>query len=340
MQTKAGLKPGLFLIATAILLVGAVGMRPSYVGSDTNGYEYYYWRLYEHLSIFMNYEYLYQFLAKFLARFFSSHVYFFTCIAAINCLLISVFSIRLAAAIKFRIEIYILFLLVGIFLFLSPFFFAAMVNVIRQGTAVFALFIAYLSLAYRFKFLAFFFASFIALGFHHSSAIALAFSPLLFFRQRILFWLVMGAACLYLTGASEKIVYLISHLSAVDVYGKIQNYGSNLEYKRGIRLDFTLFTLAAGLGFTGLVKYTLGRDERLIFNSLLKIYWVFVLPFFFLGFGGFSDRYLLAGWLFLSILMAVFVGLHLKKYSFSVRYLYGFFSASAAFFLIKAQGLC
>ncbi|WP_157737139.1 EpsG family protein [Legionella lansingensis] len=328
-----------FLLTTAVLLVLAVGSRPNFVGSDTAAYANYYDRLHNHLSVYINYEYFFQTIAKLLTRFFSTPEFFFACIAIINCALITILVLKLSAVIEHKIETFQLFFLMGVFLLLSPFFFAVMANVIRHGTAILALFIFYVTLISRTNLLLLALSLIIALGFHYTSIIGIAFSPLLFLRYRAIFYLVLIMVCLYMSGLSERMIHFISTLTPLDLYSKIQGYRLDIGYKSGIRLDFALFTLAAGVISSGFGKYFLNADDRAVFFPLIKIYWVLVLPFFFFGFAAFSDRYLLSGWLFLSVLGAVFLGLLLRNYLVSARYLYSAFGVSTVYFLLRMQGL-
>ncbi|KTD18958.1 hypothetical protein EAW55_02165 [Legionella jordanis] len=328
-----------FLLSIAVLLIWAVGTRPSFVGIDTSGYEYYFVRIYNHLPVYINYEFLYKLFTWICTKLFSSYLYFFAAFACINTLLITVFVFKLSSLLQYKVQRSTLFFLLGIFFFLSPFFFSATVNVLRHGTAIFALFIFYISLISGFELFTLAIAVIFAIGFHHTAIISLAFSPLVFLPKRWLLLLVFGSATLYLTGLSEKLIQFGSLITHINVYEKIHDYGMKAVYKIGIRYNFTLFTLGMGLIFTALAKYVLNAEDRKLFMPLIKIYWVLSLPFFFFGFAAFADRYLLGAWLFLSVLATAFTALFLKTYTLSNRYYYALFLTSFAYLLFKLQGL-
>ena len=157
-------------------------------------------------------------------------------------------------------------------------------------------------------------------------------------------------ALLYLSGLSEKIIHTLSSLTSLDVYAMVNNYGPvGYKSKSGVRWEFAIFTLMVGALFDLLSRYYFTKDHREIFRPLLKVYWVFVLPFFLLGFARFSDRYLLCGWLFLSPICAVFTGFFIKtyiqlpfstlnRYNLSIVRLYAPLSFAALYFILKVQG--
>lgn len=386
--TNFAVKDLFFLLLISLLVVCAVGFRPESIGSDTHGYVYYY---VHHLRSF---EYFFQLIAVVIHWFSLPTAYFFSTIALINVFLILFLGRQLVLYTNQGVELNYLLLLLGISFFVSPFFFAVMVNVLRQGPAILALFIFYLvlgainsysellrlvaypwdpgilpniethgtyvhrngsrgqaagrrdlscqeSFVVRANLKTLVFSLAIAFGFHHTSIIVVAFSPLVFLRYRTVFYSVLAACFFYLCGLSEKLLQLFSRLSHIDLYSQIYNYagGAQSGYHIGRRLDFALFTLAAGMIFNFIGNRFLMASDKTMFSQLVKIYWVLVLPFFFFGFAAYSDRYLLPGWLFLSVLGAVFVGFKLRSYVGSMRWLYGMFFISAVYFILRVQGL-
>lgn len=328
-------KKFLFLIFISLLLVCAVGFRSEWVGSDTLGYVVYYNR---HMQGF---EFLFQFILSTVNSLYLPVGFFFSTIAFINFLIILYLAQVLVALNENRIQLYYFLLLLSACFFVSPFFFASMVNVLRQGTAIFALFVFYVVLVSRSNPLLLIAPLIIAIGFHHTSIIAIIFSPLVFMRYRVLFCSVLFAVFLYLSGLSEKLIWLVSKLIHFDLYSKISSYGGGAlsGYHIGRRLDFTLFTLLAGMVFNFIGNKFLLTADKVIYSDLLKVYWVLVLPFFFFGFAAYSDRYLLAGWLFLSVLGAIFLVLLSKNKSISMRWVYCVFVVSVLYFFLKVQGI-
>jgi len=123
------------------------------------------------------------------------------------------------------------------------------------------------------------------------------------------------------------------------LYQTIVNYGVYAEHTSGIRLDFAGFTIVAGLFFWLIGTYFLHEDKRTKFINLVKIYWILTIPFFCLGFAGFSDRYLYPAWLYLSILSAIFSNFYIPKSAFSTLTLYLVWLLSSLFFTCVVQGL-
>ena len=325
-------KEGFFLLLTSLLLVWAVGFRPSSVGSDTLGYVLFY------QSHSKGMECLFQFIVSLVGKLSLPVGAFFSFIAFVDFLLLLFLARKLVALNYHRMELNYLLLLLGTCLFVSPFFFASMVNVLRQGSAIFALFIFYVVLISRSNILSLILP---LIGFHHTAIIAIVFSPLVFLGYRVLFYSVLVADFFYLSGLSEKLIKLISILSPIDIYSQISNYGEGAlsGYHIGRRLDFTLFTLLAGMAFNFMANRFLLVSQKTVFSELLKIYWVFALPFTLFGFGAYSDRYLLPAWLFLSVLGAVFMSFVLKNRRIYMPWLYCVFAMSAIYFVLRAQGI-
>lgn len=341
------------LLVTSLILIWAVGFRPESVGTDTVGYINYYGNLTQHPED-EYYEYFFASISRLLIGLSAPVRYFFSTIALVDFFLIVWLARQLVSFTDDRLSFYSLFFLLGIFCYLSPFFFAVMVNVIRTGPAIFSIFIFYLILAKdhvrsisRMHLLAIITLLIIALGFHHTSILAIAFSPLVFLSYNMIIGTVFVASLFYLSELNWKIVqifslqpnfvWLVSKLHLTEVYNRFNFYLASTTFTR--RWDFVLFTLTSGIVFHYLNKYLLLDEDRDIFSKLLKIYWILVLPFFIFGFTSYPDRYLLPGWIFLSILSAVFCGFYLRKWVISTYWLYSAFIICVVYFLLRVQGL-
>lgn len=348
-----GSKEFYLLLVSSVVLIWAVGSRPESVGIDTVGYIYYY-EYRTHSPEYGHFEYMFTLLSTVLIWIFAPVRSFLMAVALVDFVLVGCLGKQLVKFTENRIHAATLFFLLAIFFWLSPFFFAVMVNVIRTGPSIFSIFIFYLILAKnnvlsisRVQLLVLIALLIIALGFHHTAIIAIAFSPLVFLGYNTIISTVFVAALYYMSGLSAKIVqlfflqpdfvWLVSKLHLAEVFNRFNFYDASTTFTR--RLDFVLFTLTSGIVFHYLNKYLLLEEDRDIFSRLLKIYWILVLPFFIFGFTLFSDRYLLPGWLYLSVLSAVFCGFYLRKWVISKYWLYGSFVVSAAYFLVRVQGL-
>ncbi|WED41884.1 EpsG family protein [Legionella cardiaca] len=331
------------LIPILVLLVFSIGFRPEDTGTDTKNYLFFYNSVNKNFLLLWPLEYGFQAILFFFSFFSASPPVYLSSIALIDLILIFFLIRKLSSFLDNKIDGYRLFFLLATFFFLSPFFFAIMVNVLRHGTAILSLFVFYITLASRRRLYALVPLALIALGFHKAALIMIIFSPLMFLP----YWLILAGTLVlgfcYLSGLTVKLIYLISALTNFDLYSKIAGYASSssdgVHYVSGVRYDFALFTVALGTVFHVLQKYFLAVEDRPIFCELLKHYWILVLPFFFFGFGPFSDRYLLPGWLYLSILSAVFLGLLVRKYSIRIGWDFIIFLCSLLYFMIKVQVL-
>lgn len=329
------------LLPLLVCLTLAVGLRTENTGSDTKNYLFFYDMISSNYLFLWPLEYGFQgvlYLCALLAA--PPYVYLST-IALLNFVLILFLNSELSKFLNERINPYRLLFLLGTFFFVSPFFFAVMANVIRHGTAVFALFIFYIVLIQRTRLYLLIPLALIALGFHKTALITVLFSPLILLPYTMVFQGTILASFCYLSGLTIKLISLFSTYTGFDLYSKITDYAAvslhGLHYMGGRRYDFALFTMALGVIFHVLPKYFLVAGDRSIFRELVKVYWILVLPFFFFGFGAFSDRYLLAGWLYVSILAAVFLGLLIRKFSVRIGWNFLIFLCSLLYFIFKVQ---
>ncbi len=171
----------LLLIFVFFLISASVGFRADFVGVDTPVYT----KIYESQLLqsepLVHFEYLYDFLSMSLAFFgLSAHV-FFTLISLLCFVALVVFSLLLNNRFFVRnVSSEYLCALMGVFLFLSPVFFNAQTNVIRQGVSVFYLYIFFISILCQINWGWSVFFAVISVGFHYTSAIYAA----LFFLLR------------------------------------------------------------------------------------------------------------------------------------------------------------
>jgi hypothetical protein len=329
----------LLLIFVFFLISVSVGFRADFVGSDTPLYTEIYNSQLSQAEPFVSFEYLYNFLSMSLA-FFGLNVHvFFTLISLLGFVALVVFSLLLSNRFFVRnVSSEYLCALMGLFLFLSPVFFNAQTNVIRQGVSMFYLYIFFISILCQLNWgWSVFFAA-ISVGFHYTSAIYVALFFLLFISYRLLFYFSTLSFILYVSGFSEKVLMFVSGYAPIDLYGKIMDYGVHSNYLAGVRVDFAVFTFVIGCCFSLAIALLFRLEIRRQLFSLFKVYWILVLPFFYLGFGAFSDRYLLGAWLFVSIMAGVLcTQVRFIKVPFEAFFL--FFGVFALFFISQIHGL-
>ncbi|MGN6224948.1 EpsG family protein [Pseudoxanthomonas sp.] len=183
-------------------------------------------------------------------------------------------------------------------LFVSPMFTNASINAIRQGLAAPLVFVALLAF-HRRQWGGFFLAGALAASLHLSSAMYLICAPALLLSTRWLRVLAAGAFLAYVSGLSMLAV----RVATPGFYDVVMEYTANPLYRSGVRVDFAVFTI-----FWYLLPHLLapliqaGWRQRIMDST--SVYLVMSLPFFIIGWGFFSNRYLLPAWLAVSMILA------------------------------------
>ncbi|WP_413738402.1 hypothetical protein, partial [Shewanella sp. BJSY2023SW001] len=94
------------------------------------------------------------------------------------------------------------------------------------------------------------------------------------------------------------------------------NYDSFAEYKSGVRFDFAVFSLFPTL-YLLFIKVTRVINISELTLSFYKIYSLLLIPFWFLGWGNYSNRYAMPAWLLYFVVM-LFPLVKLKRFSVGV----------------------
>lgn len=187
---------------------------------------------------------------------------------------------------------------VVLFLFVSPMFVNAAINAVRQGLAAPLVFAALLAFHQR-KWSKFVLLGAVASSLHYSSLMYLAFAPVLLLslrRQRIVAAVGFVAYCSGLSLVAVRV-------AVPALYTEVMNYSVDAVYRAGIRYDFALFSL-----FWYLLPLMVSRIVQSPYGERIKqstaVYMVMVLPFLLLGWGNYSNRYLLVPWVAASFMVA------------------------------------
>lgn len=184
------------------------------------------------------------------------------------------------------------------FMLLSPMFVNASINAVRQGLASLPVFIALLAFHQR-QWRDFFIFGVIASCFHYSSLVYLACAPLLLLNLKFLRVVAILGFIAYCSGLTLVVV----RAAAPFIYDSVMDYELGSKYKSGVRIDFALFSI-----FWYLLPLMLAGLVRKPYSQRLKdstaVYLVMLLPFFLLGWGNFSNRYLLSAYLAISLMVA------------------------------------
>ncbi|HJS35408.1 MAG TPA: EpsG family protein [Pseudoxanthomonas sp.] len=183
-------------------------------------------------------------------------------------------------------------------LFISPMFVNASINAIRQGLAAPLVFAALLCFRQR-RWRGFVLLGVLAASLHVSSLLYLACAPALLLKPNLLRAMAVLAFLAYVSGLSMKVVGTMSPT----LYATVMEYTANDNYRAGVRIDFAVFTMFWYLVMLAVSPWIQPAARRPLQESA-SVYLVMVLPFFAIGWGYFSNRYLLPGWLAVSLILA------------------------------------
>ena len=183
-------------------------------------------------------------------------------------------------------------------LYVSPMFVNATINAVRQGLAALLVFASLLSFQ-RKQWWSFVLLGAVASSLHLSSLLYLVFAPVLLFgtrMQRLIAVIAFGA---YVTGLSTLVVRAF----IPSLYQLMMTYTPSQRSQVGVRIDFAVFSI-----FWYMLPYMLAPLVRVEYREKIKqsaaVYLVMTLPFFAVGWGYFSNRYLLPAWLSVSLILA------------------------------------
>lgn len=186
-------------------------------------------------------------------------------------------------------------------LYLSPMFVNASINAVRQGLAALLVFAALLSFHQR-KWLIFALYGALASSLHLSSLLYLAFAPALLLNARLLRYIAAAAFLVYCSGLSMVLVRSVTP----SLYSLVMSYTVNPDYRSGTRIDFAVFSI-----FWYVLPHLASPLVRSPYKERIKestaVYLVMLLPFFAIGWGYYSNRYLLPAWLAASLIIAAII---------------------------------
>lgn len=182
----------------------------------------------------------------------------------------------------------------------SPFFISSQINLVRQGLA------ALLVINGLFAWLRSRHAVAVALfglsvSIHFTAVMLIALLSLVGLSLRWLLGITLGLALLYLAGMSETLLRSASALTGLGIYEAVALYADWADYRAGVRRDFLVFSL--GLAAVILLGMRSCRDSgaRQLVAIHLKVYLLWLWPFFLLGFANFANRYAFNAWLYFSV---------------------------------------
>lgn len=279
----------------AIVLAYLVGVRDVSVGADTSSYQNIFFSisscqcLGEHEVGFGAFSLLVSYLSR------ASEFFFFS-ISILIFWLLYLACKGVKDYCNWQEQKYFLIWTMSFFL-INPLFLQANINALRHGVAAMLLVVAFTSFSRKANINAVIFYV-LSVLFHYSSILLAPFLLIFLLPVRyllpaaVVIYAVLFAV--YILGWSEYLVFLY----APDIYKFVSEYGYTVSsrYDTGIRFDFALFTSFI-LFFAALLLAVSRRNTRAFFARLFSCAIVSTYPFFVLGWGFFSNRYLYAGWI-------------------------------------------
>lgn len=289
----------LILLSSIVIVVGS---RDFQVGTDTEAYvEIFELIIAGHETRF---EIGFVSLVKFVSNFSLNPFFYFSIIALIISLTYILFYLIIVDWSWGDRRNSDLFLILSLLL-ASSWFVTSVINGLRQGMAlpwVYLSLILFVRQKYFYSGVAFL----LSVGFHFSSLALLPFYLLFFLKRIWILCIVFLAAILYPLGVNERIVQSVSSIFNIPAHEFIATYGLNSGLWVGFQSDlfiYSIFWLIFFLSLDGLIKVQHVEKWR----SIVSIYGVLLLPYFVLGFGGFSNRFGYIAWFFLPACLAAFI---------------------------------
>ncbi|WP_333679002.1 EpsG family protein [Dyella sp.] len=287
----------LLILAACLFVDLVVGTRGIDVGSDTREYAYSY---HEFLggSAHTRYEPGFVLVTRLISALGAS-LQMYQCVLFALLLLMAVLASRRYFDYLGGTRGHLTFLSASLmFLLVSPMFVNASINAVRQGLASLPVFIALMAFQQR-QWRAFFIYGAIGTCFHYSALVYLAFAPLLLLNLKLLRIAAIIGFVAYCSGLTMMVVRAALPL----VYDAVMDYELGSKYKSGVRIDFAVFSI-----FWYVLPFMASGLVRKPYNTRIKdsatVYLVMLMPFFMLGWGNFSNRYLFSAYLAISLMMA------------------------------------
>ncbi len=326
----------IFFMAIFFIAAYFVGSRDLTIGTDTFNY----------MSIYKGSSGIFEGRIEvgflYLARFLSFlnleyHVFFAVCF-----LIVSFFMYHTYNKINYSFSdsgFFISSLVFFVFLFSSDWFFVATANGLRQGIALAILYYA-ISFLIDKNFKRFFLFYFFSGLFHKSVYLTFPFLIPIFFHQVKIKYYSLAIVFFgvgYFFSINEVVVKYFSILAGINLYLDIKYYADDgwgnatwFGFDSAFFI-YTCFWYFLVLFMVNLNLFYESKKSNIIF--VLKVYCVLSIYYFVFGYGGFSNRWAFAAWLFLPILQStVLVGL---KVSIKLKLLFGVFLFLPYFYYIS-----
>lgn len=318
--------------ASVLLVLGlAVGLRDFGVGTDTYNYIFAYQKLQLCRCMEFAFEPGFEAIGWSLAIAGASPQAYLVAIAMLQLVLLWMVSGWVGGTDvdereRFKVRASIL-----LFFLLSPLFLSAQINAMRQGTAAIAVLFACAHL-YERRYRAFAAWAVLSVLLHYSSILYVATLALLLLPPVFAYLAFALSFVLYLTGVTEQAIHWLSTALGLGVYELVKLYAATVDYQTGIRYDFAI--ASALFLFAGVALRAIARKElRPRIDFFLKAYACLMLPFLWLGWAVFSNRFAYTPWLIMSCVIGIGIFPRLHRLAPSV--FAAFVVAAGALYLVR-----
>ena len=297
-NTNARIMLGLMLVAAVVIVVDYAVATRGNIGTDTSVYASFFESLRHHGEVDSRFEPVFYYLSVALAAMGMSFTAYEGVMFFVMAGTVLVATRRYHTFLQSETG-YSTFLAASLlFLFISPVMSNATINVMRQGLSSLLVFTALLAF-YQRQWRAYFLWGLLATGFHYSAVLYLIFAPVLLLNTKLLRVAGILAFLAYCSGVTMVLVRAL----VPAVYTMVMAYDASASYKAGVRLDFAVFSLFWYV-LPWVIAPMVREPVRERINQSTAIYLVLMLPFFAVGWGNFSNRYLLPAWLSVSLILA------------------------------------
>lgn len=244
-----------------------------------------------------------------------------------------------------RVRTNVLLIFFSLVLF-SSWYLVSTTNGLRQGISLVFLYWGCVEYVYERRKLKFLLLLAISTSFHYSCLLVIPFLLIYYLQFRYVFLLWAGAAVGYMTGINELVVKEISQALHLPVYEFIKYY--SLEkgateggLYNGFILAFFVYTLFWPIIILFLLKIKFRFKSKIANYSniykLIKIYFIFSIVYFILGFGPFSNRYAFFSWFIVPYMQIVILSLTFNLNSNRIVPLLALFSSIVFFLYFKLE---
>ncbi|MEA3406389.1 MAG: EpsG family protein [Pseudomonadota bacterium] len=310
-----------FLFVSVFVVL--VGQRSEFLGTDTRVYRAMYELVKGCQCLIHKVEPGFDYLMFSLARLHLSTTQYLAVVSAIQFVLTIYVAKRMALFLNYhQVQTMKWMLIFMTLMLISPFFMGAQINVLRQSISVLFVLLVAISLLQGRYYQSLLWALF-AISFHTSALMFLAFLSGVFLSFNLVVGLSLILFTLYIAGATEILIEMLSSASGLSIYQAISGYRTDAEYENGVRIEFAIFSIfPLALYFIAQQLDVIHKTQWLArLKPVLKVYLLLLIPFWLFGWANYSDRFAWSAWFAMPLFLTVFIYPILNKFSPALLFL-------------------